>query len=580
MKFTIISHACLYIEHENTRLLIDPWILGSCYWRSWWNYPEPDESLIKNIEPTHIYITHLHWDHFHGPSLRRFEKCDPEILLPKHFNKRMKGDFIRDFRFKKIKELDHGKKCKINEDFFVTSYQFNPIIIDSSLVIEGNNTTLLNVNDSKTFGQSMKQILCNHPKIDFAFRSHSSATAIPHCIKGSNVESSDRSPLDYADDFIAFAKSSKSRYIVPFASSHVYLHPLSIKFNKFYSNPAFIKNEFDKKINSKQKCVLMPSNSSWSENEGFKINKFDFSKISFEFPILHSGLKSKLTYSELEFEIGKELRTSPVSLGEASTSGISFSYPIKHTANDSIFLKTEFERKEIYNETSGSVTNDKVIENFNIGLTFEKRDVFLNGDISLFSIDKSFGDLDLSKVSVDFNNDQASSGPKRHGSFDKTLINFYYSQWINENLNFKTSGLAQFSNKNLDSSEQLSLGGITGVRAYPSGEASGDQGYKLTAELQTNLSKFLNNDVSANLFYDYGRIQQYKDPSNITLTTPNKYSLSGWGVAFDFNPNRDFSLSLVFSKTLGSNDGKSNTGMNSDGRDDDSRAWLLLSYNF
>ena len=198
----------------------------------------------------------------------------------------------------------------------------------------------------------------------------------------------------------------------------------------------------------------------------------------------------------------------------------------------------------------------------------------------LGSIDKSFGDLDLSKVSVDFNNDQASSGPKRHGSFDKTLINFYYSQWINENLNFKTSGLAQFSNKNLDSSEQLSLGGITGVRAYPSGEASGDQGYKLTAELQTNLSEFLNNDVSATLFYDYGRIQQYKDPSNITLTTPNKYSLSGWGVAFDFNPNQDFSLSLVFSKTLGSNNGKSNAGMNSDGRDDDSRAWLLLSYKF
>ncbi len=307
---------------------------------------------------------------------------------------------------------------------------------------------------------------------------------------------------------------------------------------------------------------------------------YDFSKIIYEFPILHSGLKSKLTYSDLEFEIGKELRTTPVSVGDASTSGISFSYPIKHTTNDTVFLKTDFERKEIYNETAGSVTNDKVIENFNVGLTFEKRDVFNNGDISLFSIDKSFGDLDLSKVSVDFNNDQASSGPKRHGSFDKTLINFYYSQWINENLNFKTSGLAQFSNKNLDSSEQLSLGGITGVRSYPSGEASGDQGYKLTVELQTNLSEFLNNDVSATLFYDYGRIQQYKDPSNITLTTPNKYSLSGWGVAFDFNPNQDFSLSLVFSKTLGSNDGKSNTGMNSDGRDDDSRAWLLLSYKF
>ena len=46
-----------------------------------------------SLEPTHIYISHLHWDHYHGPSLRLFEKYDPLILLPKHFNNRMKGDF-------------------------------------------------------------------------------------------------------------------------------------------------------------------------------------------------------------------------------------------------------------------------------------------------------------------------------------------------------------------------------------------------------------------------------------------------------------------------------------------------------
>ena len=153
----------------------------------------------------------------------------------------------------------------------------------------------------------------------------------------------------------------------------------------------------------------------------------------------------------------KELQTTCI-CWKASTSGISFSYPIKHATNNSIFLKTGFEKKEIYNETAGSVTNDKVIENFNIGLTFEK-DVFNDGDISLFSIDKSFGDLDLSKILLISIMTKHHLDQKGIWSFDKTLINFYYSQWINENLNFKTSGLAQFSNKNLDSSEQLSLGG-------------------------------------------------------------------------------------------------------------------------
>jgi UDP-MurNAc hydroxylase len=39
--FKILSHACLLVKRGKTSLIVDPWISGSCYWRSWWNYPEP-----------------------------------------------------------------------------------------------------------------------------------------------------------------------------------------------------------------------------------------------------------------------------------------------------------------------------------------------------------------------------------------------------------------------------------------------------------------------------------------------------------------------------------------------------------
>ena len=279
MKFTVVSHACLYVEYKNIRLLIDPWIVGSCYWRSWWNYPEVTEDLKSSINPTHIYITHLHWDHYHGPSLRKFEKFNPKILLPKHFNRRMKGDLIKDFKFLNIEELDHGKKYKLEDDFQIASYQFNPMVIDSTLVIESNGITLLNSNDCKTFGLSLRQIINNHPKIDFAFRSHSSASAVPHCIRGMKVNDSDRKPSDFADDFIAFSKQIKSRYVIPFASSHVYLHEETKKFNEYYSDPSYVKNQFDQKTNSNQKCEIMVSGSSWSKRHGFNIKKHDFSKL-------------------------------------------------------------------------------------------------------------------------------------------------------------------------------------------------------------------------------------------------------------------------------------------------------------
>ena len=294
MKFTVVSHACLYVEHEDIRLLVDPWIIGSCYWRSWWNYPEVSKDLIDKIKPTHIYITHLHWDHYHGPSLRKFQEFDPIFLFPKHFNKRMKNDLLRDFKFTKIRELNHGQKYHLSNNFQIASYQFNPLIIDSSLVIEADGVNLLNCNDSKTFGSSLKQIINNHSHIDFAFRSHSSASPIPHCIKNIDVYKTDRSPSDYADDFIAFAKAINCKYIIPFASSHIYLHKLSKKYNRFYSDPSFIKNQFKSKINNHQICEIMTSGSSWSKDKGFCLKNHDFSNLKSDIEKYSIKYKNKI----------------------------------------------------------------------------------------------------------------------------------------------------------------------------------------------------------------------------------------------------------------------------------------------
>jgi UDP-MurNAc hydroxylase len=34
MRFTVVGHATLFVEGDRT-LLVDPWLFGSCYWRSW-----------------------------------------------------------------------------------------------------------------------------------------------------------------------------------------------------------------------------------------------------------------------------------------------------------------------------------------------------------------------------------------------------------------------------------------------------------------------------------------------------------------------------------------------------------------
>ena len=66
-----LSHASIYVESGEFKLLVDPWLIGSCYWRSWWNYPPVRKETYANIKPDAVYITHFHWDHWHGVSLKK-----------------------------------------------------------------------------------------------------------------------------------------------------------------------------------------------------------------------------------------------------------------------------------------------------------------------------------------------------------------------------------------------------------------------------------------------------------------------------------------------------------------------------
>ena len=44
----------LCVEHNGVQIVSDPWLISSCYWRSWWHFPEPPAALIENLKPDYI----------------------------------------------------------------------------------------------------------------------------------------------------------------------------------------------------------------------------------------------------------------------------------------------------------------------------------------------------------------------------------------------------------------------------------------------------------------------------------------------------------------------------------------------
>ena len=271
MAFKILSHASMLVNHHSDQLLIDPWFIGSCYWRSWWNYPPVDTALVKNLNPTAIYITHVHWDHWHGATLKRFLDSDIQIITHDEPNKRSSRD-LREFGFKNIKILKHGESFNIGE-IKITPYQFGLFLNDSALVIETPEVKILNANDCKIAGASLEQIKNKHGVFDFAFRSHSSANdRVCYSINGSdNVFDN---PSHYTSAFKLFMDNVKPKYAIPFASNHCHLHKDVFHMNELINDPYILKNDLDDLgglLNSEVKIML--TGDSWSSKDGFKIDE-------------------------------------------------------------------------------------------------------------------------------------------------------------------------------------------------------------------------------------------------------------------------------------------------------------------
>lgn len=243
-KITFLSHASFLLETPKVRILVDPWLVGSCYWRSWWNYPPVRESLITGLKPDAIYITHFHWDHWHGPSLKKLFSKDTLIITHDEPNTRSVRD-LRSIGFQNLRLLKHAERFRL-DDVEMTAYQFGLFLNDSAIVMEAQDLVILNANDCKIAGASLKYLLGRHPRIDIALRSHSSANdRVCYTIDKNDAFMND-DPSHYTRSFKFFMDAVRPKYAVPFASNHCYLHRDVLRFNEMINDPYKLESKLRK----------------------------------------------------------------------------------------------------------------------------------------------------------------------------------------------------------------------------------------------------------------------------------------------------------------------------------------------
>ena len=158
------------------------------------------------------------------------------------------------------------------------------------------------------------------------------------------------------------------------------------------------------------------------------------------------------------------------------------------------------------------VVTDKNIHVLMTTLRGDHRDDFGRGGVTAAGLTWSTGVLDIETPET-----RAADAltARTNGDYNKLGLYVMRLQNISDRVSLYGSVSGQIASKNLDSSEQMSLGGMYGVRAYPQGEAFGDEGYLATVEaryLLAQLSDRQLGQVHLIGFVDAGSVTVNKDP--------------------------------------------------------------------
>lgn len=287
----------------------------------------------------------------------------------------------------------------------------------------------------------------------------------------------------------------------------------------------------------------------------------------YSLPLGASGLRGQVGYAHTYYELGEDFATLGAH-GTARVTNAGLSYPILRSQKSNLTVGATFQHKQLDDrQKSTSTRNDKQSDSLPISLQFDHRDGLGGGGISFGSLAYTKGRLKLDDT---LEAADIASNTNTRGSFDKWNLNLARVQRTGiPNLSLYGRLSAQWAGKNLDSSEGMSLGGANGVRAYPLGEGTGDEGWLVQLEARYAMGAW-----APYLFHDAGRVRINAEPGAITpAVTDNTRAIAGSGLGLRYDSGPWNAEAAVAWRSKGGRP-------TSDTRDDNPRLWVSAGYRF
>lgn len=242
-----------------------------------------------------------------------------------------------------------------------------------------------------------------------------------------------------------------------------------------------------------------------------------------------------VAWTHLQYDLAREFSALDAG-GTADIFSVFGSYPLIRSRNANLYALAGFDAKYLTDEIGlVSQVSDKEIRGLTLGLRGDSRDSFGGGGWNAGSLSWMAGELDIESP-LERAADAVTA--RSQGGFGKLQYALSRLQTVSGPLSVYGSLRGQVATDNLDASEKMGLGGAYAVRAYPEGEAYGDQGYVATVEARLALDQWtgsLPGRFQMIAFVDGGEVDFAHDP---WFPGPNRARRSGGGLGINwFGPN-------------------------------------------
>jgi hemolysin activation/secretion protein len=268
-------------------------------------------------------------------------------------------------------------------------------------------------------------------------------------------------------------------------------------------------------------------------------------RLAYSIPLGANGLREEISYSRTTYSLTEEYDALDAS-GRSDILELALSYPVIRSRlenlNTSVSMsmnKMKDEIKSMYVDSTqyskalkATVNYSNIYKLFGLNASTALTGIYTYGNFHYDDEILEAMDNESVNTTGDFN--------KIYGQAEQSVV-FSNSVSLNTSLAFQQA----LGNKNLDGSEDFSIGGPFGVRAFPTSEKSAENGYILNAELFWNLPVYKGFATKFSVFVDNARASTQNN-----VTGEKSRTLTDAGIGF-YENYKDFFLKAYYARILG-----------------------------